>query len=179
MLLDKERLQNFQSEVIATLEGKKFVDVPYYRYLYSPSEELIYLNEFEHFCHILKNKGYSAETIYMSEILIKGLKNLDFLSDSVIKKEEEEFLEIEKNLQNELVNEVVEILHQHLEGKDISHCAILLRLGSLFPFVNVSRLLAKSEGRLKCTLILPYPGKKDGEMLGYHGDRSYYRGKVF
>lgn len=156
------------------------MDVPYYRYLYPPNKELACLSEFENFCKILRSKGYSAECIYLSEIVVKGIENLGYVSDSVAEMEKSSPSLVEQNLENELVREIAEILKQRLGEKDISHCAILLRAGSLFPFVHISTLLSYLEGKVKCTLIIPYPANKDGEMLCYKGEtiRSYYRGEA-
>lgn len=181
MIWNKEKAKEFESEVIATLDGKKFIDLPFYRYLYSPEEEINCLKEFQNFGKILKNKGYNSEIIYMSEIMIQALKNLGFLEESLLKMEEQSFLEIEENLENVLTDEVVKILSEILIEKPGSYCAIILRIGSIFPFIHVSSLLSKLEGYIKCTLIIPYPGNKEGEMLDYEGDniRNYYRGKCF
>lgn len=181
MIWDKKKAQEFESEVIATLNGKKFMDLPYYRYLYSPEEEVNCIKEFKKLCNILKSKGYSVETIYMSQILIRALQNLGFLDDSIIKVEEKSFSEIEENLKEVLVKEVAKMLIKHLKEKNSSHCAIILRIGSIFPFIHISNLLSQLEGYVKCTLIIPYPGNKDGQMLDYEGDniKNYYRGKSF
>lgn len=181
MIWSKEKEKEFELEVIATLNGKKFIDLPFYRYLYSPEEELNCIKEFENFGKILKNKGYDTETIYMSEILVQSLKNLGFLEESILSMEEQSFFEIEENLESVLTDEVVKILSEILKDKDGSFCAIILRIGSIFPFIHVSSLLSKLEGYIKCTLIIPYPGNKEGEMLDYEGDniRNYYRGKCF
>jgi hypothetical protein len=181
MIWSKEEEKEFELEVLATLNGKKFIDLPFYRYLYSPEEELNCIREFENFGKRLKNKGYYTETIYMSEILVQALKNLGFLEESLFKIEESSFSEIEENLEEVLTEEVVDILSIHLKNKNSSYCVIILRIGSIFPFVHVSSLLSKLEGYVKCTLIIPYPGNKEGEMLDYEGDniRNYYRGKCF
>jgi hypothetical protein len=181
MIWTKKEAQKFESVIIATLDGKKFIDLPYYRYRYSPEEEVNCIKEFETLRNILKNKGYSAETIYIPEILVQALRSLGFLDDSLIKIEEKSFSEIEENLEDVLVTEVAKILINHLKEKDISHCAIILRIGSIFPFIHISSLLSQLEGYVKCTLIIPYPGNKEGQMLDYEGDniKNYYRGKSF
>jgi len=78
-----------------------------------------------------------------------------------------------------LISVIAEILIDMLGEKDKSHCAIILRIGSLFPFVHVSSLLTFLEPKVKCTLLIPYPGK-DGEMLNYKGEslNNYYRGQI-
>jgi hypothetical protein len=83
------------------------------------------------------------------------------------------------NLDRGLPSLIANRLINHLKDKDISHCVILLRAGSIFPFVHVSSLLTMLEARVRCTLIIPYPGK-DGELLNYRGKsvRSYYRGEI-
>lgn len=177
MSLSKESFEDLEFKIIATLEGRRVLDVPYYRYLYPPSKEILCIEMFETFCDILKRKKYSAETIYLSEIVVKALENLGFLSKSNIEVEEENFIEIENNLKEVLVDEVVDLLKDQLQDKDISHCVIMLRSGSIFPFIHVSELLSKMEGYIKCTVILAYPGSKEGYMLGIKGDKIYYRGE--
>lgn len=178
MSLSKNSFEELESKIIATLEGKRFLDVPYYRYLYPPNKELACIKMFETFYNILNKKGYSAEIIYLSEIIIEALNNLGFLSKSHIEVEEENFEDIENNLEEVLVDEVVNLLKDKLKSKNINHCVIIIRTGSIFPFIHVSELLSKMEGYIKCTIIMAYPGFKEGEMLGYKGDKIYYRGEV-
>ena len=180
MTWDNERFQQLEQKIIASLEGKRQLDVPYYRYRYSPRDERKCIEEFESFSAILKNRGYSAECIYLPALLIKALQQLDFFDDEIIKKEIEIKEELESNLSYVLEDQIVYDLILYLEGKEISHCVVLLRFGCLFPFVHCSSLLSKIEGKIRCTIILPYPANQDGEMLGYHGEsiRSYYRGDV-
>jgi hypothetical protein len=177
MPLSKKSFENLELKILATLEGRRVLDVPYYRYLYPPSKEVVCIEMFEKFCDILKRNGYCAETIYLSEIIIKALDNLGFLSKTNIELEEENYTELEDNLKDVLVDEVVDILKEQLQDKDISHCAIFLRTGSIFPFIHVSELLSKMEGYIKCTVIVAYPGSKEGYMLGIKGDKVYYRGE--
>ena len=178
MNLSKSSFKDLESKIIATLDGRRVLDVPYYRYIYPPEKEKLCIDLFENFCDILKRKKYSAETVYISEILVEALKNLGFLSESLLKVEEQNLKEIEENLEDVLAKEVIGILKDRLNDKDISHCAIILRIGSIFPFIHVSELLSKMEGYIKCTIIIPYPGSKEGEMLNYRGDRNYYRGEI-
>lgn len=177
MSLSKENFEDLKLKVIATLDGRRVLDVPYYRYLYPPSKEILCIRMFEEFSDILNKNGYSAETIYLSEIVIKALDNLGFLSKSNTEVEEENYDEIENNLKEVLVDEVVDIMKEQLQDKDISYCAIFLRTGSIFPFIHVSELLSKMEGYIKCTVIIAYPGSKEGYMLDLKGDKIYYRGE--
>ena len=168
--------ENLELKILATLEGRRVLDVPYYRYLYPPSKEVVCIEMFEKFCDILKETDIVPKP-FTSEIIIKALDNLGFLSKTNIELEEENYTELEDNLKDVLVDEVVDILKEQLQDKDISHCAIFLRTGSIFPFIHVSELLSKMEGYIKCTVIVAYPGSKEGYMLGIKGDKVYYRGE--
>ena len=79
---DKERFNRLESRILATLEGKRpNVDVPFYRYLYSPDQEVMSIHEFKKLRDRIKAKGYSSDCVYMSNIFIKSMDNLGLYSE--------------------------------------------------------------------------------------------------
>jgi hypothetical protein len=181
MAWDSDRFSLLESAIAAYVTGsRRPIDVPYIRFRYDPSAELRCMREFSDFAERLQAKGISVEVIMLSEWLVSALKELGCLGDSFLEREKSERAEIAQDLGRELTKKFAERLIEHLREKDISHCAILLRLSSLFPFVHISSVLSMVEGQVRCTLVVPYPGSRDGELLDYRGEtiRSYYRGEV-
>ncbi len=179
---DKERFNRLESRIIATLEGKRpEVDVPFYRYLYSPDQEVMSIREFKKLRDRIKAKGYSSDCVYMSNIFIKSMDKLGLYSEKNLPSERGNREIISEDLERELPVLISEELITLLTNKDLAYCGILLRTGVLFPFVHISSILSKLEGHIRCCLVIPYPGNKEGEMLNYRGEsvKSYYRGEVY
>lgn len=178
---DSKRFKTLESRIRETVTGKRHVfDVPYYIYLYQPELELECLKEFSNLITRLRRDNISAEAISLASLMIDSLETLGCLNDVFLKKENQKREKIREDLERELLNEISERLRTMLKDKNISHCAILLRAGALFPFVHISNLLSRLEGSVNCTLVLPYPGNKEGNMLNYRGRsiRTYYRGEI-
>ena len=178
---DSRRLKILEERIRETVSGgRHLIDVPYYIYLYKPELELECIKEFKNLVIRLKRDGISAETISLASIMIKALRDLGCLNEEFLKKENQRRKELCEDLKRELLKEISNRLKEMLKDKDVSHCAILLRAGALFPFIHISSLLTRLEGVVRCTLVLPYPGNKEGNMLNYYGTsiRSYYRGEV-
>jgi hypothetical protein len=175
---DEKRFRRLEDVIIATMEGKRpVVDVPYYIYLYNPAEELRALDEFQYLDGRLKTKGFSTEIVWMPDLMISALKKFRFLDPDVASLERES---LKSDLQRILPEEIASQLKDKLKAKGVSHCAILLRCGALYPFVHVSALLSSLEGFVGCTLVVGYPGDKEGQMLNEKGEtiRSYYRAEI-
>ncbi|MEM5866748.1 MAG: DUF1788 domain-containing protein [Candidatus Aenigmatarchaeota archaeon] len=173
-----EKLEMIIKESVA---GKRHViDVPYYIFLYDPELELECLKNLKALASRLRREGISVELMSLSSLMVDALQNLGCLNDSFLKNEEKKREEIAKDLERELLKEISRRLKEKLKDKDISHCVILTRIGSLFPFVHISSLLTQLEGSVSCTLVIPYPGNKEGNMLNYHWEniRTYYRGEI-
>jgi hypothetical protein len=178
---DSEKFKLLESRIKESVAGNRHVSaVPYYRYLYKPELEIECLKEFKNLAIRLSRDGISVETISLASLMIDSLHSLGCLSDSFSKIEESRRDEIAKDLERELLKEISGRLREKLKKKDVSHCVILLRAGSLFPFVHISSLLGQLEGAVHCTLVMPYPGNKEGNMLNYDWEniRTYYRGEV-
>ena len=178
---DSERFDTLEARIRETVAGKRHViDVPYYVYLYKPEFELECLREFKNLVLRLRRDGISVEAISLASLMIDSLEYLGCLSEPFLRGEAEKREEISGDLERELAKEISDMLKVKLKGKDVSHCAIILRAGSLFPFVHISTLLGVLEGAVHCTLVVPYPGNKEGNMLNYHWEniRTYYRGEI-
>ncbi len=182
MTWDNSRFQQLESRILLTVQGKRpSLDVPFIRFRYEPQDELRCISEFSALAKRLRVKEVSTELILLSERLLEALESMDIMEnlEKFERTDRKSFFEDLANLEMGLPSLIAKKLSANLGDKDISHCAILLRVGSLFPFVHVSSLLTLLEGKVRCTLVIPYPGK-DGEMLNYKGMsvKSYYRGEI-
>ena len=178
---NEKRFRHLEDLVIATMEGKRPVaDVPYYIYLYNPAEELRALDEFQYLQRRLETKGFSAEIVWMPDLMISALKRFRFLDSNVVNLERERRVGVKGDLERILPQEIASQLKEKLKGRGVNYCAILLRCGALYPFVHVSTLLSSLEGFVECTLVVGYPGDKEGQMLNEKGEtvRSYYRAEI-
>jgi len=178
---DENRSGRLEDTVITAMEQKSpVIDVPYYVYLYDPAEELRALEEFQNLERRLKVRGYSTEIIWMSELMVSALKRFKLLGPDIPHIERQERATVKEDLQRILTNEIASQLKDKLKGKGVDHCAILLRSGALYPFVRVSSLLYSLEGYVDCTLVVGYPGNREGQMLNEKGEtvKNYYRAKI-
>lgn len=178
---DENRFRRLEDVVIATMERKRpVVDVPYYIYLYNPAEELRAIEEFQNLERRLRTKGFSTEIIWMPDLMISALKKFKLLDPHIVGIEKERRAYMKCDLERILPDEIALQLKAKLKDKEVNHCAILLRCGALYPFVHVSALLSSMEGFVRCTLIVGYPGDKEGQMLNEKGEtvRSYYRAEI-
>ena len=178
---DEKRFHRLEELIIATMEGKRpVVDVPYYIYLYNPSEELRALDEFQNLERRLRTKGFSTEIVWMPDLMISALRRFKLLDNGVISLERDRRASLKSDLQRILPEEIASQLKDKLKGKEVDHCTILLRCGALYPFVHVSGLLSSLEGFVGCTMVIGYPGDKEGQMLNEKGEtiRSYYRAEI-
>jgi|SRR5665647_242705 len=174
MTWDHDKMAKLKDLLIPAISGLAYTDVPYYIYSYSAEDEVMCLRAFDTMAKELRYLNYSVELIYLSQMLLTALHNLDYLDDAILGDEAMNLADIEDNLQNELPQELVVMLKASLAG-DYTHCAILLRVGSLFPFVHPYQLLSLMEGTIRCTIVLPFPGSRDGTILNYRRDA----GRIF
>jgi len=181
MSWDDERFNELERRVLATMKGDYAIaDVPFFRFLYGPGDgvEHTCIKEFKKMVkRIGSEEVLSAECLYFSRLLIESLGDLDFLAEDILKNESQERSTFSTDLVNSLPQEISRRLIEHLKTKDRKHCAVLLRLGSLFPFVRISQILQKIDSAIRCVLVIPYPGSREGEMLWDRGvdGNSYYR----
>ena len=182
MPLSREKFQRLQERIVETLEGRSpLMEVPYYVCLYHPKDELEVLESFSHMVLRLRNKGFSAETIKLSDLMLEILSDGGVLSPETTEREEEMREELERDLRRVLSKELVETLKKMLKDKDVDHCAVLLRYGALWPFVHLSHIFLSIEGSVHCTLVVPYPSDiGTGYPLNERskGIIDYYRAEV-
>jgi len=178
---DTDRFRRLEDVIVATMEGKRpVVDVPYYIYLYNPAEEMRAIDEFQNLERRLKARGFSAEIIWMPDLMISALKRFRFLDPDVASLERERRVSLRGDLERILPEDIASQLKEKLKARGVNYCAILLRCGALYPFVHVSTLLSSLEGLVGCTLVVGYPGDREGQMLNEKGEtvRSYYRAEI-
>ena len=178
---DEKRFSRLQDMIIATMEGKRpVIDVPYYIYLYNPSEELRALEEFQNLERRLGVKGFLTEIVWLSDLMIFALKKFRLLDAKVVDSERERRGSVQRDMERILPEEIASQLKNRLRGKGLDHCAILLRSGALYPFVHLSAILSFLEGFVRCTLVIGYPGDREGQMLNEKGETisSYYRAEI-
>lgn len=90
MVLNIEKFRMLEERVVETVKGRSpLMEVPYFVCLYHPKDELEILERFSHMVLRLRNKGFSAETISLSEIMVNILTSSGLLSPEIIQKEEE------------------------------------------------------------------------------------------
>jgi len=158
MPLNREAFRQLEERVVETLKGKTpLLEVPYYVCLYHPRDELEILENFSNMVLRLRNKRFSAETIKLSDLMIEILDESGMLSSEITKNEEEMREELARDLRRVLSVGVVEALKERLKEREISHCAVLLRYGALWPFVHLSHIFLSLNGCVQCTLVVPYP----------------------
>ena len=82
---DSERFRLLEEWITATIQGRRpTLDVPFYIYLYDPAEELLALEEFSNLVKRLKRKNYSAEIVWLSDMMIDILERLRFLEAKAV-----------------------------------------------------------------------------------------------
>lgn len=176
-----EKFRRLENVLIATMEGKRpVIDVPYYIYLYDPAEELRALEEFENLERRLRTKGFSVEIIWMPDLMMSALKRFGFLGSDILSVESSQRARVKSDLERILPENTAFQLRDKLKGRGVDHCAIFLRCGALYPFAHVSTLLSSLEGYVNCTIVIGYPGDREGQMLNEKGEnvRSYYRAEI-
>jgi hypothetical protein len=180
MTWDTNRFDDLESRVMATIAGgRPALDVPFFRFLYGPKDgvEHICIREMQKMVDRIRARGYTAESIFLSTVFIDTMKELGFLDADVVAKEAKGRSDIFVDLRGRFVREeMTKKLLVRLEDRPQSHCAVLLRVGALFPFIRISHILSNLD-RVQCSIVIPYPGSKEGEMLWYSGENwnSYYR----
>lgn len=161
--------------------------VPFFRFLYPPEAEVEVLREFRLFVQRLRANNFAAGTISLVEVLQAAL--MDLLNASVdglaarLKEYEQRSRreELTRMLAEHLPEALTGHLRDHLDGYPELACVVLTRSGALFPFVRLSSVFSRLEGKAKQVIVALYPGDQEGAMLR---DRSfdlaagYYRGEV-
>lgn len=179
---DEQKFDELERRVLATMRGNyAIVDVPYFRFFYGPGDgiEQICINKFQNLVGRINAEGFSAQCIFLSRLLIDSLRDLGLLDEEILRSESSEretfYTDLRSNLPSEIAKRLTEELGNNITNR--RHCAVLLRLSALFPFVRAHQILQKIDSVVNCVLIIPYPASREGEMLWYKGDESnsYYR----
>ena len=176
---DHNRFKLLQEKVKDTLSGERpLIDVPYYIYCYEPSLELVALKEFRNLESRLKH-NFDIETISFGDLFWEGMKNAGFMSEKYAEYEvnRESFAD---DISREVLKEIMNSLLFSQSGMNFTHGVILVKAGSLFPFIHLSNILSAIETKVKSTLIIPYPGTREGYLLNYTFPiaQTYYRGEI-
>lgn len=184
-----EVMQELESKVEGTLRAayRPLDNIPFFRVQYPPVEERQALREFKFLTERLRQKGWEADSVSLTELSRKALAALlNCSTEEVIEnlkglEKERDRKELQRLLSDYLPDEISNAIAEHYGKMSQNSVLVLLRMGALYPFIRTSSLFSKLEGKVKCAVILPYPGISLGALLDAppadpHG--GYYRGEV-
>lgn len=184
-----ELMGELQLKVEGTLRGiyRPLDNIPLFRVQYPPTEEREAVKEFKLLAKRLHICGWKVECASLIDLFRDALANLINCSFSELKEslrtleQAHNRLELQQRLSDFLPDELAKVITQHFGNMPRESVLILLRMGALYPFIRTSSIVSKLEGKLTCTVILPYPGTTLGALLDAppvdpHG--GYYRGEV-
>ncbi len=184
-----EVMQDLEAKLDGTFRGtyRPLDNVPFFRVQYPPGEEREAIRQFYSFAERLGQRGWKAECISLTQVCQQALARL--LNCPLAELPERlkalesgrDRFELQHQLSEHLPDKIAEVLKERLEEMPGESAAILLRMGSLYPFIRPSSLASKLEGQVRCAVVLPYPGTTLGALLDAppadpHG--GYYRGEV-
>jgi hypothetical protein len=193
MTWDSSSFDALRAEVEASVRGARPVGgVPFYVYLYDPTEEVRCLRQFEAAARALANAASRVQSIYLGQILERALRATLYLGAGGKRAEARDRTALLQELSrpNGLPSRITETLLagidgvcEPLRGGTQDSCAILLRAGALFPFVHVSQLLNALENQTGWTVVIPFPGGRHPERpetLRFlcETDGPYYRARI-
>lgn len=162
-------------------------NVAFFRVQYPPAEEREALRQFRLLAGRLRQEGWEAASFSLLDLLRQGLVSLlncppPALKDRLLALEQDyRRAELKERLSEHLPGEIIKALTERLQGMARESVAILLRMGALYPFMRPSSLLARLEGQIACTVVLPYPGTTLGALLDSAPADTrggYYRGEI-
>lgn len=134
-------------------------DVPLFWLIYPPEQEREALRRLR---QMAERMGNQLEVISMAELLREALRRLhgvDGLRDRLRSWEAEDSVE---SLALSLEGELLEVLRLRLP-RDPSRGIIILRTGSLCPFVDPFFLFSRLETEVRCKVVIAYPSQR-GEL---------------
>lgn len=184
-----EVIQELEEKIVNTLRGtyRPLDNVPFFRVQYPPVEEREALRQFRLLVERLRHQQFRAACVSLVDALKQALGALlncrvDELESQLLELErEQERSELQSRLSEHLLAEMVKTLAASLKDMPRNGVVVLLRMGSLYPFLRPSSLLSSLEGHINCAVVLPYPGTTLGALLDAPpGDfrGGYYRGDV-
>ncbi len=186
-----EVISELESKLVGTLKGTftPMDGVPFFRVMYPPREEREALRQFKLLADRLNQQGWQTVQISLTEAMKEALASLlgcgvDKLAERL--KEEErrrDQSELKSNLAEHLPPEMAKVVIAHIDSHGLSKkgVAFLIRTGAIYPFMRPSHLLVHLEGKVKCAIVIAYPGTSvgaflDSEAVGLYG--GYYRGEI-
>jgi len=178
---DSSRFTQLENRVLATLGGRRtLLEVPIYIFPYSPALELRCLRECNELALRLRAKGYTAEVHSLAQWFVDAVEWLGALEPEGIQQEIEDRNQVGEHLKREVPKLLSERMQKELGSKDSQHCAILVRVGALFPFAHISNLLSVVGPSIQCTVVIAYPGNREGPELRFLNEtrHSYYRAEI-
>jgi hypothetical protein len=129
-------------------------------------------------CAKLSNDGWNVVLLSMADAVQKvlrenKLRQLWLKSERQILSQAEEsckpidFREINKTLAAALVqgNELQELIESKLQLAESEHRGLLLitDLEALHPYLRINAIESKLQGRVRCPVVILYPGKREGK----------------
>ena len=184
-----EMMQELENKVEGTLQGtyRPLDNVPFFRVQYPPIEEREALREFKSLMERLSQKGWTVESISLTELFKEALAALrnclvtELIESLKVLEKERDRKELQRLLSDYLPDEISKVIAERFGKMSQKSVLVLLRMGALYPFIRSSSLFSKLEGKVQCAVILPYPGMSLGALLDTppadpHG--GYYRGEV-
>lgn len=186
---DSAKLEELYRRVTGALTGtyRPLDGIPYFRFLYRPEAELQALVEFRLFVRRLRANGFEATSISLVEVLREAVGELLGVSEAEIYARLKDYERVHPHRELALVfsehlpDGLASCLLSHLREYPPPACIVLLRAGALFPFVRVSSIFSRLEGKTRQVIVVPYPGDQEGAMLGERSfdlAAGYYRGEV-
>lgn len=182
-------IEELEKKLEGTLRGvyRPLDNIPFFRVQYPPVEEKEAIKQFHLLADRLCQRGWKAECVSLTELFQEALASLINCSMSELSENlrnlerNRDRSELQAKVSDFLPDELTKIIVQRFKEWPREGAIFLLRMGSLYPFVRTSSLLSKLEGKLRCAIILPYPGTTLGALLDAppadpHG--GYYRGEV-
>jgi hypothetical protein len=183
-----EVIQELESKVLGTLAGtyRPLDNYRLFRLQYPPREEREAIRQFNELKDRLTSQGWPTQILSLHEVFQDALVNLigcdekDLQAELINFETTRDRVELQTQLSEHLPDELGRFIFQKLSGSSDREIAILLRMGCLYPFLRSSSLVSSLEGKVRCTLILPYPGISLGALLDappMDPRGGYYRGE--
>jgi len=178
---DRGRFKQLEDRVLATLAGRRtLLEVPIYIFPYSPILELRCLKECDELALRLRTKDYTAGVHSLAQWFVDAIEWLGALEPEGIQQEARDRDQVGEHLKREVPKLLSERMQKELGSKGSKYCAILVRTGALFPFAHISNLLSIVGPGIKCTVVIAYPGDREGPELRFLNEtrHSYYRAEI-
>jgi len=186
-----EVISELESKLVGTLKGTftPMDGVPFFRVMYPPREEREALRQFKLLADRLSQQGWQTVQISLTEAMKEAIASLfgcgiNELAERL--KEEEKSRgqnELKSNLAEHLPPEMARVIIAHIDSHGLSGEGVvfLTRTGAIYPFMRPSHLLKHLEGKVKCAVVIAYPGTSvgaflDSELTDLYG--GFYRGEI-